>query len=110
MPPFSDDKAKDKRKLAARIIFDICSASFEMLFLISEKLNFSPLNGKVCLNSIPKALTDRFNDNHDLYNELKQFIENSVLIENKRNSFWTFPDFKSSLAERMNLNALENIK
>lgn len=66
-----------------------------MLFLISEALNFSPLSGKVCLNSIPKALTDKFNNNQELFNELKQFIENSSLIDSKHNSFWTFPEFKT---------------
>ena len=80
-----------------------------MLFLISEKLNFSPLTGKIWLNSIPKALTDKFNDNHELYNELKQFIGNSALIENNKNSFWTFPDFKSSSNDGLDLTVVENI-
>lgn len=30
-----------------------------------------------------------------MFNELKQFIESSALIENK-NNFWTFPEFKST--------------
>ena len=47
------------------------------------------------MNSIPKALTEKFNSNHELYNELKQFIESSALIESKHN-FWTFPEFKST--------------
>lgn len=76
-------------------MFEICSTNFELLWMISETLNFSPTNGKIWLNSIPKALTEKFNNNHDLFNELKQFIESSALIENK-NNFWTFPEFKST--------------
>lgn len=64
--------------------------------MISETLNFTPLSGKICLNSIPKALTEKFNKNKELYNELKQFIESSSLIESKGNSFWTFPEFKNT--------------
>ena len=84
------------RKLAAKVIYLICSTNFELLVLIAETLNFSPLSGKVWLNSIPKALTEKFNKNKELFNELKQFIESSSLIESKGSSFWTFPEFKST--------------
>lgn len=85
MPPFTTAKTKEKRKLAAKIIYDICTTSSEILHMITEKLMFSPLPGKICLNSIPKGLTDKFNSNHELYSELKQFIESSNLIENTMN-------------------------
>lgn len=95
-------KQKKNRKLSAKIIYEIWSSNFDLLFLISETLNFSPLSGKICLNSIPKALTDKFNDNKELFNELKQFIENSSLIDSKGNSFWTFPEFKHSSKANQN--------
>lgn len=109
-PPFTAMKTKDKRKLAARIIFDICSTNFELLSLVSEIMRFSPLTGKVCLNSLPKALTDKFNSNHVLYDELKRFIENSTLLENKTNSFWTFPEFKPCKGERASSSQSETKK
>ena len=110
MPPFTITKTREKRKLAARIIYDICSVNFDLLFLISETLNFSPLTGKVWLNTIPKALTDKFNSNHELYNELKQFIESSDLIESNKSSIWTFPDFKSTSNISLDLSNSESRK
>lgn len=89
-------KQRINRKLSAKIMFEIWSTNFELLFLISETLKFSPLNGKICLNSIPKALTEKFNTNKELFNELKQFIESSSLIENEESCFWTFPEFKNT--------------
>ena len=110
MPPFTIGKTKEKRKLAAKIIYDICTTNTEILHLITEKLMFSPLPGKIWLNSIPKGLTDKFNNNHELYTELKQFIESSNLIENNLSWFWTFPEFKATSCKTMSTRYTENVK
>ena len=56
--------------------------------------------GKLCLNSIPKTLVQKFGDNKELFNELKQFITNSAMLEKGniyKTKLWTFPEFKTQI-------------
>lgn len=56
-------KSRSIWKLAASIIYQLCHIDSRTEARVCESLGFTPTHGKICLNSVPKAIAEKFTSN-----------------------------------------------
>ena len=61
---------------------------------VCESLDITPTDGKICLNSIPKVISQKFAQNPKLFMEFKNLL--SLKKDLAEGKLWTFPQFKQS--------------
>lgn len=83
-------KTRAVRKLAASVIYQLCVRSKEMEVYTCEALGITPTGGKVCFNSIPKVIAEKFNSNPSVFIEFKNLLSSNK-SQDTSGKLWTFP-------------------
>ena len=73
----------------------MCHGNFQFEQRICYILGITPSNGKVCFNSVPNVIAEKFNQNPSLFLEFKNLLTTQK-EEDCAGKLWTFPQFKVS--------------
>ncbi|CAG9332807.1 unnamed protein product [Blepharisma stoltei] len=90
---YSDDV--ELRKVSALFICELAYDNHQAQIMICQAMNYTPLQGKVCINKLPKRIETLIKERPELLKLLKK-------VESDKVKYWSFPPldqmtYKSSL-------------